>query len=90
MGARQLERRFLEEVGMTPKRLARISRFQRVFKALERRPIGWTRVAVECGYYDSSHLVRDFREFTGEAPSRAVGAEAELALAFTRANRRSV
>jgi len=87
LGTRQLERRFLDEVGMTPKRLARISRFQRVFQAMERRPIGWTRVAVECGYYDSSHLVRDFREFAGEAPSRAVAAGDELTLAFTRARR---
>lgn len=89
LGARQLERRFLDEVGMTPKRLARISRFQRVFQAIERRPIGWTRVAVECGYYDSSHLVRDFHEFAGEAPSRAVRAGEELTLAFTRANRQT-
>lgn len=87
LGARQLERRFLNEVGMSPKRLARISRFQRVFQAMERRPIGWTRVAAECGYYDSSHLVRDFREFAGEAPSRAVAAGDELTLAFTRARR---
>lgn len=87
LGTRQLERRFLDEVGMTPKRLARISRFQRVFHAMERRPIGWTRVAVECGYYDSSHLVRDFQEFAGDAPSRAVTAGDELTLAFTRARR---
>ena len=83
LGTRQLERRFLDEVGMTPKRLARISRFQRVFHAMERRPVGWTRVAVECGYYDSSHLVRDFQEFAGDAPSRAVAAGDELTLAFT-------
>jgi len=87
MGARQLERRFLDEVGVTPKRLARISRFQRVFHAIERQPAGWTRVAVDCGYYDSSHLVRDFREFAGDAPSRAVAAGDELTLAFTRARR---
>lgn len=90
MGTRQLERRFLEEVGMTPKRLARISRFQRVFKALERRPAGWTRVALECGYYDSSHLVRDFREFAGDAPSRVNAAADDLTRLFTRANRRTV
>ena len=87
MGARQLERRFLDEVGMTPKRLARISRFQRVFHAMERKPVVWTRVAVECGYYDSSHLVRDFHEFAGAPPTRVVAAGDELTLAFTRARR---
>jgi AraC-like DNA-binding protein len=87
VGARQLERRFLDEVGVTPKLLARISRFQRVFRAIERRPIGWTRVAAECGYYDSSHLVRDCREFAGEPPSRALDGAEALTLAFTRARR---
>jgi AraC-like DNA-binding protein len=87
LGMRQLERRFLDEVGMSPKRLARISRFQRVFHAMERDDADWTRVAVECGYYDSSHLVRDFHEFAGDAPSRAVAELEDLTLAFTRANR---
>ena len=90
IGMRQLERRFLEEVGMTPKRLARISRFQRVFHAMERQPSGWTQVAMDCGYYDSSHLVRDFHEFAGDAPSRAVTELDALTMAFTRANRRTV
>ena len=90
IGMRQLERRFLDEVGMSPKRLARISRFQRVFHAMERQPVGWTQVAMDCGYYDSSHLVRDFHEFAGDAPSRALAALDELTVAFTRANRRPV
>ena len=87
IGLRQLERRFLAEVGMTPKRLARISRFQRVFHAMERQPAGWTLVAMHCGYYDSSHLVRDFHEFAGDAPSRALAELDELTMTFTRANR---
>lgn len=90
IGMRQLERRFLDEVGVSPKRLARISRFQRVFHAMERSATGWTRVALECGYYDSSHLVRDFHEFAGQAPSRALTELDELTMAFTRANRRTV
>lgn len=87
MGRRQLERRFLDEVGVSPKRLARISRFQRVFRAMERNGTAWTRVAMECGYFDSSHLVRDFHEFAGDAPSRAAAELDELTLAFTRATR---
>ncbi|HKP30990.1 MAG TPA: helix-turn-helix domain-containing protein [Gemmatimonadales bacterium] len=90
LGMRQLERRFLEEVGMTPKRLARISRFQRVFHAMEQQPAGWTQVALNCGYYDSSHLVRDFHEFAGDAPSRALAELDEFTIAFTRANRLTV
>ena len=87
MGMRQLERRFLDEVGMSPKRLARISRFQRVFHAMEQQPLEWTRVALECGYYDSSHLIRDFHEFAGGPPTRAVDEVDELTMSFTRARR---
>ena len=87
IGMRQLERRFLDEVGMTPKRLARISRFQRVFHAMERHPAGWTQVALDCGYYDSSHLVRDFHEFAGDAPSRALAELDKFTMEFTRARR---
>jgi len=90
IGMRQLERRFLDEVGVTPKRLARISRFQRVFQAMEQSSAGWTQVAMDCGYYDSSHLVRDFHEFAGGPPSRALAELDELSMAFTRANRRTV
>jgi AraC-like DNA-binding protein len=68
-------RRFIEvftaEVGMTPKRLSRVLRFQRV-SALARRAAApdWGRLAVTCGYFDQSHLIHDVREFTGTSPSQ--------------------
>lgn len=89
LGARQLERRFLDEVGIRPKLLARICRFQRVFAALEGTPGSWAAVAADCGYYDSSHLIRDFREFAGETPSQLVEADHQLTRVFTRAARAS-
>lgn len=89
LGHRQLERRFLDEVGIRPKLLARICRFQRVFAAFEQQPASWAAVAADCGYYDSSHLIRDFREFTGETPTRLMEEEHQLTLTFTRAGRTS-
>lgn len=71
---RSLQRRFAEEVGVSPKLLARIVRFQRVFTALRDEPASWARIAAACGYYDQPHLVRDFRDFAGEAPARLLAA----------------
>jgi AraC-like DNA-binding protein len=55
-------------VGLPPKSLARIYRFQ---QALTR--IGdtrdWALLAADCGYYDQSHLIRDFQQFSGLAPA---------------------
>jgi AraC-like DNA-binding protein len=81
---RTLERHFRREVGLGPKRLARIVRFQRAFERLGETPRpGWTAIAADCGYADQSHLVRDFREFTGEAPTAFLEGGHELSSHFT-------
>jgi AraC-like DNA-binding protein len=66
---RHLERLFLSSVGIGPKRLGRILRFQRLVSSIRaNHPPAWTRIALQCGYYDQAHLIRDFREFTGGPP----------------------
>lgn len=86
---RQLERRFLDTVGMTPKRFCRIRRFQRVLQAMEEgvkvKPgANWADAAVECGYYDQAHLIRDFRSFSGLTPACLLGADTDLAAHFVQ------
>jgi len=96
LSARQLERRFLDAVGLGPKRLARILRFQRVFRAVAAEPAldsaagqrpNWAVVAVDCGYYDQAHLIRDFHAFAGEAPAALFSVQAALTHHFTRRRR---
>lgn len=66
---RHLATRFQEEVGLTPKVMARLMRFERTI-ALARRPASsWAAIAVDAGYYDQSHLNREFRVFAGQPPS---------------------
>jgi AraC-like DNA-binding protein len=67
--ARHLTNRFHAEVGLRPKEAARVVRFDRV----RRRIVPGVRlaeVAAEAGYFDQSHLVRDFHAFAGCSPSR--------------------
>ena len=86
---RQLERRFLREVGVGPKLLSRILRFQQVFRAVERFDAAWASIAVECGYYDQAHLIRDFRQFAQQTPSVLFAEQSALTESFTRKTRTS-
>jgi AraC-like DNA-binding protein len=77
LSPRQFERSFFERVGMGPKLHARIVRFDQAFRLKERRPdLDWLGVAVQCGYYDYRHLVRDFKAFAGVTPPQLLAADA--------------
>ena len=77
LSPRQLERNFRERMGLSPKLYGRIVRFDRAFRLKERQPdLDWLAVAVQCGYYDYRHLVRDFQEFAHVTPPRLLAAEA--------------
>jgi len=70
-GQKAFARRFVEAVGMTPKRYARLGRFQRVLQATARgESVSWSQVAAETGLYDQSHLVNEFRAFAGITPGQ--------------------
>jgi len=71
VGVRQLERKFAVGVGLSPKRLATVTRLQGAFALIEAggcTPL--TDVAQACGYFDQSHFIRDFRRLAGLSPSR--------------------
>jgi AraC-like DNA-binding protein len=65
---RQFERRFKDLAGLSPKLYSRVIRFQAAtqFKLNGTRDL--TEIAYACGYYDQSHFINDFREFSGYTP----------------------
>lgn len=74
LSERRLSALFRAETGVTPKQAARLIRFQHAKAAVVRavaagRRPDLARIAADCGYYDHSHLVRDFRQYTGVSPS---------------------
>lgn len=61
---------FKRFVGTSAKELARLYRFEHVLHTIDPiHPIDWTQIAHECGYYDLSHLNKDFVTFTGHSPT---------------------
>ena len=70
MTPRPFIRHFERVVGLTPKRFGRVRRFGRVLESVELgRAVNWSEVAAACGYFDQSHLIHDFREFSGMSPT---------------------
>ncbi|TAK61521.1 helix-turn-helix transcriptional regulator [Methylobacter sp.] len=64
---RTLERRFLAHVGATPKKYARVVRLRNAI--FQRKTLStWADVAHTVGYYDQSHMIRDFQELYGISP----------------------
>jgi transcriptional regulator GlxA family with amidase domain len=61
---------FLDEIGISPKAFARIVRFNRAMKAIERNPeIDLPSLTYDCGYADQAHFTRNFREMFGMTPA---------------------
>ncbi len=72
MSTRWIRDRFKEAVGLSPKHFARIVRLNKVAKGIsDERSL--TRLGLEASYYDQSHFIREFKEFTGLTPKEYTG-----------------
>jgi len=70
---RHLGRRFLEQIGLSPKTLARLVRFEHAIDRVRaRRALTLAEVAADAGFFDQAHFNRDFRGFAGCTPSEFV------------------
>ncbi|MFJ2770042.1 helix-turn-helix domain-containing protein [Streptomyces sp. NPDC087300] len=80
LSERRLTAVFRAETGLSPKQAARLMRFQHARTAVVRSVTAGggpdlARIAADTGYYDHSHLVRDFRQYTGASPTRWLAEE---------------
>lgn len=68
---RSLELAFQKEVGTSPKMYCRITRFRHLFDAMSENgsSVNWVQIALDTGFFDQSHLIRDFRRFAGNSPT---------------------
>jgi transcriptional regulator GlxA family with amidase domain len=75
----QYERRFSEEIGVTPKLFARITRFQFALDAKRVTPVrSWLSIAHDLNYFDQTHIIQDFQSLRGDAPSRLIQRSEDL------------
>ena len=79
------QRRFIQlfarEVGMPPKLFCRVGRFRHALETVRRTAAPeWGRVAADCGYYDQSHLIHDFRLFSNLSPTEYVRQRSECVI----------
>lgn len=67
---RAFSRRFQEEVGLRPKVFTRVVRFETAVARLDRPPESWSEFALDSGYFDQAHMIREFRELAGATPTQ--------------------
>lgn len=78
---RHLSRLFQEWVGLRPKQLARVVRFQAMLARMRtraKRDIDWASLAVELGFADQAHLVREAGKLGGASPTALVESSSDL------------
>lgn len=70
LSTKQFQRIFSEYVGVNPKEFTRTIRFQRALHILETQPqTSLTALAYICGYFDQSHMIKEFKALSGYTPS---------------------
>jgi AraC-like DNA-binding protein len=82
---RQLVRKFSSAIGLSPKQLSKIVRIQATLKTLLTKDVTTlTDLAYENEYFDQSHFIKDFKEFTGLTPKEFFGDQLKMSLIFDK------
>ena len=91
MSRRNFERRFFQKVGLSPKYYARIRRMAYLMNSIAgKKKVDWSKLFSECEYYDQSHFIKDFLEFTGRSPQQYLEENKELANLIEKPTKQSL
>jgi AraC-like DNA-binding protein len=83
LGSRRVQAVFRDRVGLSPKQLLRINRFQRALGlARASAELSWSTIAIRAGYYDQAHLLHESNEIAGMTPARLLRRDAALTELF--------
>ncbi len=67
---------FKKFVGLTPKYYQRILRFNDLLQKIQHKDsVTWRDIAQDCGFFDQSHFIKEFRHFSGMNPEQFIGNE---------------
>lgn len=70
VSTRRLEQQFLDQIGISPVKYARIIKFRALVQAMLAKPnLDFYQLEEDFEYYDQSHLIRDFKQFAGVSPT---------------------
>ncbi|HEV7738536.1 MAG TPA: helix-turn-helix domain-containing protein, partial [Chlamydiales bacterium] len=80
--SRYLQKLFFQYTGLSPKLYTKIHRFQNSLRLVTKKDTSLTSVAYDCGYFDQSHFIREFKSFTGLTPSGYSSESSPITIAF--------
>ncbi|HYL99673.1 MAG TPA: DUF6597 domain-containing transcriptional factor [Blastocatellia bacterium] len=70
LNKRALQRLFSRYVGVSPKWVIQRYRLHEAIEQLDRgRIVDWVRLALDLGYFDQAHFIKDFKAFVGKSPA---------------------
>lgn len=71
LSRRQLERKFQLEVGIAPARVKQLQQVKQARLLISRHPeLSLVQVALDTGFYDQAHFIRQFQKITGQTPGQ--------------------
>ncbi|HEY1045110.1 MAG TPA: helix-turn-helix domain-containing protein [Bacteroidia bacterium] len=82
---RQIERKVMQSIGLSPKQLSKTIRLNNTLKSIIKADnTTLTEIALENGYFDQAHFIKDFKELTGLTPKQFYGENLKMSISMNK------